>query len=401
MKHLKKNTLSKTSSPNVIRVSIIFSLISAILLSNLAMAQLTRPTIVSSGILSSGRIGMAWLHTEGKFVVDSAGNNIVLRGANFMGYEFGERNRHTEEDYIKIASWGFNVVRLPIAWHYVEPQPGIYNFSYLKEYVDRDIEWARKHGIYIILDMHQWYWSPHFTLLSGERGKGMPSWLVSAYPDSSDGETQAVTDFWLGKGPNGTASDETNPSMQTRFIDMWKKVASIYAYESSIAAFDIFNEPYRGNLSREEQAECLYAFYQKLIPEIRKVDMKHIIVYEHTASITSKQAELLNYSNVMFSFHYGRLKENYDGNRTRLESLFLEYFDRIANWNIPIYVGEFNTHIDWPNASQWVHDMVDVLNKYGLSWTWWSYYRSDYYAAALCYYNGTERIELTQHLKIQ
>jgi len=350
---------------------------------------------------SSGTIGLDWLHTEDKSIVDSYGNVVILRGANFMGYEFGAWGRHEENDYSRMATWGFNVVRLPISWHYIEPQPGTYNLSYLETYVDRDIGWAKKRGIYIILDMHQWYWSQYFTFFSqqGEVGNGFPSWLVSGYPDTNAGYIKAVTDFWVGKGPNGTAPTDTNPSMQDRFINMWRQVAQKYSGESAIAGYDILNEPFSGELSWEEHSAYLYSFYGNLVSKIRESDIKHIIVYQHIPALTIKYARLLNYSNIMFSFHFGTLKDNYDGNQTKLRYAFLQYFGEISDWNIPVYVGEFNTHSEYPNAAQWIFDTVGIFNEYKLAWTWWSYYKSDYYTASLCYYDGAERIELTQHLK--
>jgi hypothetical protein len=99
--------------------------------------------ISASGMIDYGRERMKWLHTNGKWIVDEDGNIVILRDANFMGYEFGAWNTHTEEDYARMASWGFNVVRLPIAWHYIEPEPGFYNESYFTNYVDRDIAWLK------------------------------------------------------------------------------------------------------------------------------------------------------------------------------------------------------------------------------------------------------------------
>lgn len=378
------------------------TLMTIVVLSGLFVNLAFTPYSTGLTVSSAGKIGLDWLRTEGKSIVNTQGDTVVLHGANFMGYEFGAWNRHEESDYSKMATWGFNVVRLPISWHYVEPQPGIINMSYLETYVDRDIGWAKKRGIYIILDMHQWYWSPHFTFFSqqGEVGNGFPSWLVSGYPDTNAGYIKAVTDFWVGKGPNGTVPTDANPSMQDRFISMWRQVAQKYSGESAIAGYDILNEPSSGELSWEEHSAYLYSFYGNLISKIRESDTRHIIGYQHIPARTIKYARLLNYSNIIFSFHFGTLKDNYDGNQTKLRYAFLQYFGEISNWNIPIYVGEFNTHLEYPNAIQWILDTVSILDEYDLAWTWWSYYKSDYYTAALCHYDGTERIGLTQHLKV-
>jgi len=97
------------------------------------------------------RFKAGFLRASGTSIVDGAGKTVQLRGASFDGYEYGMGNvvvTHSESDYQKMASWGFNVVRLQFAWAFVEPQPGKYDDSYLSQYVDRDVAWAAKYGLY-------------------------------------------------------------------------------------------------------------------------------------------------------------------------------------------------------------------------------------------------------------
>ena len=68
-------------------------------------------------------------------ILDEEGRTLILHGCNYMGMEFGWFE-HTPEDFERIAGWGFNVVRLPIAWHYLEPEQGIWDISYLEEIVE-------------------------------------------------------------------------------------------------------------------------------------------------------------------------------------------------------------------------------------------------------------------------
>jgi len=72
-------------------------------------------------VLSSGTIGgnTEWFRTSGKWFVNSRGQVIILNGVDFHGNEVGAFGDHTEEDYRNIRSYGFNVVRLPIAWSFV------------------------------------------------------------------------------------------------------------------------------------------------------------------------------------------------------------------------------------------------------------------------------------------
>jgi endoglycosylceramidase len=354
---------------------------------------------------------MRWLRTNGKWIVDEDGNIVLLRGANFMGYEFGAWSAHTEEDYARMASWGLNVVRLPIAWHYIEPEPGFYNESYFTNYVDRDITWAKKYGIYIILDMHQWYWSKHFSYAGGGWTNGLPSWMISAYPNNATGLGQAINDFWLGKAPNGTEASAENPSMKDRFIAMWKYVAQRYANEPTIAGYDLFNEPYyaipyiEGGLDASQTATYLYPFYNRLIDAIRTVDSHHIIFYEPVGGWHTDSAQLLNKTNIVFSYHYYLLSGNYSGDASMLEKdIINRYLDKptinpIRNWNIPCFVGEFGVPLKVNNSSLWVRDTVSIWNRYEIGWAWWTYWKSDVADMSLCYANGTEKLQFIQYLK--
>ena len=64
-----------------------------------------------------------------------------------------------DEHFARIASWGFNVLRLLITWEAVEHEgPGIYDFEYL-DYLRELCRKANKHGLSVFIDPHQDVWS--------------------------------------------------------------------------------------------------------------------------------------------------------------------------------------------------------------------------------------------------
>lgn len=169
---------------------------------------------------------------------DEAGRVVLLRGANYSGLEFGNfigrTNGPEESDFAQMASWGFNIIRLPIAWSFIEPQPNQYDESYLSEQVDEVIAFAARHGILVLLEMHQFQWSPCFT-----NGNGAPAWTCEGrdYPDSLVGYAQAGCDFFLGtEAPDGR-------TLMDHFADVWRMLARRYAGDRRVAGFDFFNEP--------------------------------------------------------------------------------------------------------------------------------------------------------------
>ena len=333
-----------------------------------------------------------WLHTDGKYIKDSQGNVVILHGICFETYSFfkatlrGKYADHTEQDYQKIAGWGFNVVRLGMSWEYIEPTEGHYNESYL-ELIDRDIEWARKNGIRIIFQFSQWFWSSYFDNLK-PGAFGFPSWLFTGYPQTEEGRTQSQADFLQGKGPNGTVATAGNPSMKDRMINVWKYVATRYKNEPTILGYDLFNEPPGGGLGADTAMDSyLLPFYERLIDEIKTVDSNHIFIYEPIGGQWSLAPRVLNRPNVIFSTHMythhnDATRLGYSGNIAVLDNQINGYLNLPAanpsrNWNIPVLLGEFGpmpkSLYPYQNRYLWVNDMADLYNKYNFHWTYYSY----------------------------
>src|SRR5690606_40291668 len=65
--------------------------------------------------------GDDWLHTDGNRIVDAAGNEVWLTGANWFGFNTSERIFHglwsaNIEDVTRaMAERGINIVRVPIS----------------------------------------------------------------------------------------------------------------------------------------------------------------------------------------------------------------------------------------------------------------------------------------------
>src|SRR5262249_5265020 len=84
------------------------------------------------------------IHADPDWVRDAQGRVVILRGANYSGLEFGNfvgnRNGPAEADFAQMEGWGFNVIRLPIAWSYLEAQPIQFDDTYLREQVDAVVD---------------------------------------------------------------------------------------------------------------------------------------------------------------------------------------------------------------------------------------------------------------------
>ena len=140
----------------------------------------------------------------------------------------------TEEDVTYIRSLGASVIRLAFHWRYAQPE----NVGFL----DRAIAWAKKHGLYVILDFH-----------------AAPGWQNPG---------------WHSDNPYGVALFWQEAHYQERFIALWQFLADRYRDEPTVAGYDVLNEPYARN------NEAVIDFFSRLIPAIREVDRRHILFIE-------------------------------------------------------------------------------------------------------------------------
>jgi hypothetical protein len=91
--------------------------------------------MLALGFATLAHAGSGRLRSDGQWIRDARGRVILLRGVNYSGLEFGNffgSPRPPEEsDFAQMATWGVNVVRLPIAWHYIETAPNVLDLDHL------------------------------------------------------------------------------------------------------------------------------------------------------------------------------------------------------------------------------------------------------------------------------
>lgn len=164
----------------------------------------------------------------------------------------------------RCAEWGANVIRLAFYWDKFV-QPGTVTLDEQKvKAIDEVISWAKKYGIYVILDMHT-----------------VPG----------------------GKAKNHCGIYKNKKDLDN-FTGLWQQFARRYKNEPVVAAYELMNEP--------DTAPNNHALYQKtvkaVIDGIRKVDAdKMLVVSGDDSSI--HQSSLDEYAkqddpNVLYTFHY-------------------------------------------------------------------------------------------------
>ena len=331
------------------------------------------------------------LHTEGTEIRDDHGRAVILLGVNSSGMEWGAGQRWRNgkcpdkargcwalppgDEYDHIASWGFNVVRLPISWSNLEPLPPTvgpagtpirhYNDRYLAG-IDEIIRRFGERGVAVVLSMHQWGWSPAFKLPRGKDGRivhgnGLPWWL---YKEDQD-VAAARRDFLSNRG-----------NIQDGLVSVWRFVAQRYAADPTVVAADMFNEPDATDYRRGRVGETILLdnLYKKVGAAIRAVNPHVLLIFEQGRG--AKVSAPPPFPNVVYSFHL--YPKNWDPEGLHWTR---KHVNRARSWNVPVWMGEFQRIgradlPDDPGGFRQTERMLDFYKKNRIGWAYWAYQRA-------------------------
>jgi aryl-phospho-beta-D-glucosidase BglC (GH1 family) len=301
-----------------------------------------------------------FVHASGKYLVDSEGRTLQLRGINLgnwmvpEGYMFGleggpqspreiemffneligpaEASQFwrayreayiTEDDIRYLRQTGVNSIRIPL--HYKLFMHGNdEGFALL----DRVVGWAEKYHLYVILDLH--------CAPGGQTGSNIDdSW---GYP-------------WLFE----------SEASQATTVAVWKRIAEHYRENPAVLGYDLLNEPIPHYPALQKYNSQLEPLYKKLTAAVRTVDTNHLIIlggaqWDSNFAVFGAPFD----SNLMYTFH------KYWTSPT--EAVIQPYLDFRNRYDVPIWLGESGE-----NSDAWIHDFVQVMEKDQIGWAFWPY----------------------------
>lgn len=242
--------------------------------------------------------------------------------------EFWERYRDAyvrEEDVEGIAVLGFNSIRVPFHFRDVyDPVSGVFDEAgFLR--LHRLVDWCRRHGLAVILDLH--------CAPGGQNPNNI---------SDSDG----VARLWL------------DPAHQELTVRVWKEVARRFAADAAIAGFDLLNEPV---LPQGVSGSVLGTLYRRIVTAIREVDEVHAVFLEGNWYGTDFSGLTPPFDeNLVYSFH-----KYWDAPTRASLNRFLELRRQTGR---PLWVGEFGE-----NSNPWASEVIDHLEAEGIGWAWWTH----------------------------
>jgi endoglucanase len=255
------------------------------------------------------KIPKKFIRRKGASLVQGPGDSIIhLHGISFGNQVWTNEalpyTHHNEEDFKRLKDMGMNFIRFYMNYQTFEDDANPY--VYKKEgfeWLDKNIAWAKKYGIYLVLNMHV----PQGGFQS--MGKGEALW--------------------------------ENKENKNRLKSLYRAIANRYSKEPVILGYDLVNEPVTTK-SLDQWKELA----QQLTDEIRKVDRNHLIVVERLNGIagrwdndTDYNMFLINDENTLYTFHF------YNP---------IEYTHQNASWTS---FGDGGKYPD-ENLLQWPSDMT-------------------------------------------
>ncbi len=308
------------------------------------------------------------LKAEGKKIINSQGEEVLLRGMGLGGWmlmegymmqssevadtqhEFRNRlvdligedktdeffdtwleNHVTKKDIDSLAKWGFNSVRLPMHYNLftlpIENEPVAGQNTWLDRgftMVDDLLDWCESNNMYLILDLH-------------------------AAP-GGQGTNAAISDY-----------DDTKPSLwqsqenKNKTVALWRKLAERYKDEPWIGGYDLLNEV-NGNHVTGTQ---LKQFYIEITNAIREVDTNHMIFIEgHDWANNFTGLTPTWDSNMVYSFHKYWSKNDIGSIQWVL--------DLREQQNVPLWMGEAGE-----NSNVWFTEAISLFEDNNIGWSWW------------------------------
>ncbi len=292
-----------------------------------------------------------------------------------------------ESDIERISSWGLDHVRVPIDYELIETESGEYKEEGFV-YIDNCLEWCRKYGLNMILDLHK-----------------TAGYSFDEYEDSAN--------FFESE------------KLQRRFIALWEQLAKRYGKYESRLSFELLNEivdkdaAYIWNAIAKRAIETIresaptikiliggvknnsvcmitlldmpydenivynFHFYEPTVFThqsaywVKKMPLDFSISYPNEYSeILSKTHEFLpsEHSDILSNLTIDKLDKHF------FENVIWEAIQVANERNAALYCGEYGV-IDKAELSStlsWYSDINSTFEKYGISRAAWTYKGKDF-----------------------
>ncbi|HTZ14986.1 MAG TPA: cellulase family glycosylhydrolase [Mycobacterium sp.] len=235
------------------------------------------------GTLTGGSSGESALTTTNGWITNTDGQVVIDHGLNFNTIEAGDPI--SDQDAAFLQENGFNSARIFVDWAQIEPEPGVFDNSYL-DTVQQTVQTLASHDISTTVTFDAY----------GTNGSGAatePSWAdVGVTGTSGTSLPFPLNVFFDTRTNEGWDSFFTNADapngagLENDYSQMLEYVAN-YLKGDNMVNYDIVNEPSPGSGllstllgSPFFESQQLTPFYDEAANAIRAVDPTAPVLYE-------------------------------------------------------------------------------------------------------------------------
>jgi len=335
-----------------------------------------------------------WVTTSGGKFVDQNGQPVILHG-----FDMSVGMSHLAPVAQQL---GANMARVYVGWDSIQPEAprnGHYRWdAKTLGKLDKIVAALRAVHINVLIDFHQFHWSPYFAQATCKAGKsvcrasGVPAWYYAGgrFPATRSGSSHAEAAFF-------TTEASRSQAYYSAFASM---IATRYARDPNVIGYEIMNEPHPGKLGDTTEATNTMLRWQAGIRRaIQKVDPTRTVFImcrgggEGVGTASLKPFGSLDHMALDWHDYFNGLSggldaagdnwvpswadthnqetSSYTGTEAAQARVLQVPLDRAKSWGIPLLVGEWGFHTGAPGSDTYQQQMLDLFQKDGVSWTRW------------------------------
>ena len=361
-------------------------------------------------------IRLPQLGTTGKWITDTDGNVVILRGVNLVSKtrETPEQLGFDARNAELLARHGVSVVRLGVIWCNVQPDPRSsitgegFDDNYLAS-IERTIELLAQYRIYTLVDFHQdaygapWgYGAPAWAVVKGGSPKPHYGFPICTFGGDTlrlgpirEVQTDcdfALDAFWRNDTVEGLGLWDHYSRMQQHVAEFLR------GQGGNIFGYDLLNEPTPGSEWVEAYGgegldfsrgcpsfdkKKLTKFYEHILPRLRRSHPEAILWFEPNVMHDLGSPTYLPVfveENIGFNFH------NYDPGNEKVSPPIPAYHRPVKNAliyqeraNVPLITSEFGGEVPLKTPEEYAEIMEKIQgiqDQARLSYIFWAYFNN-------------------------
>ncbi len=330
------------------------------------------------------------VHVEGRTFRDGQGRQLLFRGDNakfapLFDVVFADGRTPTEAfpefaeaDAARYEELGLDVMRLPVSWSALEPEPKQYSAAFFDK-LDQVLALAAAHHFYVFIDMHQ-------DAYSKEIGEdGAPLWAIVPAPtellSGPYDDARRTSDQVLAAGfsffDNAPATD--GRPLQDAFVAAVQQIVKHVVGNPVVLGYEAFNEPVVLSPDKLDQ------FHQRFADGVHAIDKDAPVLFEPLATRNQADAARLPaepwsngpgaYAPHIYTAWFSRPDQNNWASEdpAALEPSMLAADAEAAAWGTPLFITEFGCDQSIDRGPKWIAaelDLQDRLLASSTAWIW-------------------------------